>query len=125
MNGFMGDTGNINGSLNAGWRIYLKLTDIILPGPSTCWVLLDEHPDSINDDLFSVIMIPGSPWTDVPASYHNRACGFSFADGHSEIKRWLDANTIQPVVRRNPSLGNGKVSPQDILWLQQRTSDKK
>jgi len=81
MNGFMGDTGNINGSLNAGWRIYLKLTDIILPGPSTCWVLLDEHPDSINDDLFSVIMIPGSPWTDVPASYHNRACGFSFADG--------------------------------------------
>ena len=125
MNGFMGDTGNINGSLNPGWRIYLKLTDVILPGPSSCWVLLDEHPDSINDDLFSVLMSPGSAWTDVPASYHNRACGFSFADGHSEIKRWFDDNTVQPILRRNPSAGNGKISPRDMVWLQQRTSARK
>ena len=124
MNGFMGDSGNINGMLNLGWKIYLKTADIIRPGPSMCWVLLDEHPDSINDDLFSVIMIPGSAWTDVPASYHNGACGFSFADGHAEIKRWVDANTLQPVRRINPSAGNGKTSPRDMAWLQQRTSAK-
>jgi prepilin-type processing-associated H-X9-DG protein len=27
---------------------------------------------------------------DVPATYHNGACGFAFADGHSEIHKWVD-----------------------------------
>jgi len=31
-------------------------------------------------------------WEHLPASYHNGACGFTFADGHSEIKKWLDPN---------------------------------
>jgi prepilin-type processing-associated H-X9-DG protein len=87
-------------------------------------VLLDEHPDSINDDLFSVIMTTGATWTDVPGSQHNGSCGFSFADGHAEIKRWVDVNTLQPVRRVNPSTGNGKSSPRDMIWLQQRTSAK-
>ncbi|MDB6122277.1 MAG: xcpT 2 [Pedosphaera sp.] len=123
MNGFMGDVDNINGkaTLNPGWKIFLKSSDIVTPGPSMTWVLLDEHPDSINDGLFSVKMT-GTTWTDVPASYHNGACGFSFADGHTEIKKWLDANSVQPVFRINPSAGNQKSSPRDILWLQQRTS---
>lgn len=121
MNGFVGDSGKINSGLNPGYRIYLKLSDITVPVPSMCWVLLDEHPDSINDSLFSVIMT-GTTWTDVPASYHNGACGFSFADGHAEIRRWRDPNSIQPVLHINPSAGNKKSSPTDIPWLQQRSS---
>jgi prepilin-type processing-associated H-X9-DG protein len=121
MNGFMGDSSKINGRINPGWRIFLKSVDIIAPTPSMAWVFLDEHPDSINDCLFSVIMT-SIPWTDVPASYHNRACGFSFADGHGEIKRWRDNNTVQPVLHINPSAGNGKASPNDMTWLQQRSS---
>lgn len=125
MNGFAGDTENINGRfLNPGWKLFLKLSDIASPPPAMCWIFLDEHPDSINDCLFSVLMTHGALWTDVPASYHNGACGFSFADGHSEIKKWLDPNTIQPVRRINPCAGNGKYSPHDMLWLQQRTNGK-
>ncbi len=125
MNGFAGDVENINGQyLNPGWKRFLKISDIVSLPPSTCWIMLDEHPDSINDPLFSVLMSPGSAWTDVPASYHNGACGFSFADGHAEIKKWLDSNTIQPVRRVNPSLGNGKFSPRDMLWLQLRTNGR-
>jgi len=123
MNGFMGDTDAINGTLNPGWRRFLKATDLVNPVPAMAWVLLDEHPDSINDCLFSVIMT-GTTWTDVPASYHNNACGFSFADGHGEIKRWRDSNTLQPVLRINPSAGNNKSSPHDMIWLQQRTSSR-
>jgi prepilin-type N-terminal cleavage/methylation domain-containing protein/prepilin-type processing-associated H-X9-DG protein len=123
MNGFMGDSDGINGRLNPGWKIFLKASDIIAPVPAMAWVLLDEHPDSINDCLFSVIMT-GTTWTDVPASYHNNACGFSFADGHGEIKRWRDANTVQPVLYINPSAGNSKSSPRDMAWLQQRTSSR-
>lgn len=125
MNGFAGDVDSINPLyINPGWKVYLKLTDITAPTPALCWIFLDEHPDSINDPLFSVLMVPNSAWTDVPASYHNGACGFSFADGHSEIRKWLDGNTIQPVLHRNPSAGNGKVSLHDMLWLQQRTNGR-
>jgi len=124
MNEFMGDTDNISGRLNPGWKIFLKTSDIHTLIPSMAWVFLDEHPDSINDGLFSVIMTAGAAWTDVPASYHNRACGFSFADCHAEIRKWRDGNTVWPVQYVNPSVGNGKSSLNDMAWLQQRTSSR-
>jgi hypothetical protein len=36
-------------------------------------------------------------WGDLPASFHNGACGFSFADGYSEIHKWRSWVTTQPV----------------------------
>src|SRR5581483_3571787 len=124
MNGFVGDVLDINGGLNPGWRRFLKTSDCNAPGPSLTWVILDECPDSLNDDFFSVLMQTGAKWTDVPASTHNGAGGFSFADGHAEIKKWLDANTMAPVQRVNPCPDNGKNSPNDIVWLQQRSSSR-
>ena len=125
MNGFVGDVDDINGkpSLNPGWQRFLKTSDFVNPGPSQTWVLVDEHPDSINDGLFSVKMT-GTSWTDVPGSQHGGSCGFSFSDGHAEIKKWMDPNTIQPVLKRNPSAGNQKSSPRDLLWVQQRSSSQ-
>jgi prepilin-type processing-associated H-X9-DG protein len=63
------------------------------------FVFLDEHPDWINDGWY-IFCYGGGPgdnssWSDLPSSYHNGAAGFSFADGHSEIKRWL-VSTTQP-----------------------------
>ena len=124
MNGFVGDVLNINAGSNPGWKRFLKTTDCTAPGPSMTWVILDECPDSINDDFFSVRMQTGANWTDVPACTHNGAGGFSFADGHAEIKKWLDGNTGAPVKRVNPCPDNGKNSPNDIVWLQQRTSSQ-
>jgi prepilin-type N-terminal cleavage/methylation domain-containing protein/prepilin-type processing-associated H-X9-DG protein len=126
MNAFCGDVTKIStgAAVNAGYTIYLKTTDFTIPGPSTTWVLLDECPDSMNDGLFSVLMAPGSRWTDVPASTHAGSGDFSYADGHAEIKRWQDANTQAPVQRVNPCPDNSLVSPNDIAWLQQRTSAK-
>ena len=82
-----------------GFRIYKKMSDLSDPGPSMTWVFLDEREDSINDGEFVVGMTgyPDQPtqWkiVDFPASYHNRACGFAFADGHSEIHKWVDPRT--------------------------------
>ena len=28
-------------------------------------------------------------WRDLPASYHNGCGSFSFADGHSEVHKWM------------------------------------
>ena len=57
--------------------------------------------------------------------YHHRACGFSFADGHSEMKRWLNSRTM-PALVQGGEINDGLPSPrnQDILWLQERSTRK-
>ncbi len=103
-------------------RIYLKLGDLTAPGPARTWVLLDEHPDSINDGLFG-LWINKNSWDDLPASYHNNGGCFSFADGHAERKKWLDAPTLQPVTRTDPhAQWATMLSPHDHHWMQDRTS---
>jgi prepilin-type N-terminal cleavage/methylation domain-containing protein/prepilin-type processing-associated H-X9-DG protein len=90
--------------------------------PSMIWVFVDEHPDSINDGCFSTLA-PANTWNDLPASYHNGACGFAFADGHDEIKKWLDANTKRPVLRQD-YMGGLTANPpynRDLQWVLQRT----
>jgi len=129
MNGFVGDVSNISNYISAqathDWRRIMKTGDLAL-GAANTWVFLDECPDSINDAFFAVRMQPDATakWTDVPASTHNGAGGFSFADGHAEIKMWLDGNSKAPVRRLSPCKDNELYSPDDIPWLQQRTTTK-
>ena len=107
----------------------LKMGSLIKPRPSLAWVFVDEHPDSINDSRLYVNPYwkgsSAAQWTDVPASYHNGACGFSFADGHSEIKKWRAAYTRQPVryryLNRIPVPSSGMV---DFDWAAERTPRK-
>lgn len=77
-----------------------RMSELVYPGPARTWVTVDEHPDSINDAVFQ--SKPGfapmdARWQDLPASYHGRACGFTFADGHAEMKKWVDPRTVRPV----------------------------
>src|SRR5439155_458855 len=76
-----------------------RMSDLMKPKPDMVWVLVDEHPDSINDGCFFDDPLTRNTWTDLPASYHNGACGFSFADGHSEIRKWKN-----PPVKTAPVL---------------------
>jgi prepilin-type processing-associated H-X9-DG protein len=104
---------------------YNKISDIIKPAPADLFVFADEHPDNVNDG----IMITDMPdtgatnqWVDLPASYHNRACGFSFADGHSTIHKWLDAVTCQPARQVNTNSWPTSPNSPDILWMQQHAT---
>jgi prepilin-type processing-associated H-X9-DG protein len=94
-----------------------------------CWVLLDEHPDSMNAGGFANMMVesPGSARIiDFPASYHNGAAGISFADGHAEIRKWVDPRT-KPPPKYNGLLTLNVASPnnQDMIWLADRTSSRR
>ncbi len=112
------------------WRMYLKTSDFIDPGASGTWILLDEREDSINDG-FWVTWMPDYPnpaktvMVDYPAGYHNKAAGLAFADGHSEIKRWLDPRTT-PVLKPGQGLALNVPQPnnKDVLWIQDRTTRK-
>ena len=110
------------------YRIYYKTSDIINPGPAMCFVLLDEHPDGINAGGYANMMVesPGAARIiDFPASYHNGAGGISFADGHAEIRKWVDPRTRAPV-KYNGQLQLNVPSPnnQDVMWLADRTSSR-
>jgi prepilin-type N-terminal cleavage/methylation domain-containing protein/prepilin-type processing-associated H-X9-DG protein len=124
---------NIPAPYTGGYWQFLKYSEINSPSPSKCWVFIDEREDSINDGWFAVDMVGFDPVNraalrivDYPASYHNGAGGLAFADGHSEIKRWVDPRTT-PVLRRNQPLPLNQPSANnpDVEWLQERSSSKK
>jgi prepilin-type N-terminal cleavage/methylation domain-containing protein/prepilin-type processing-associated H-X9-DG protein len=84
----------VNNRTRGPYRVYGKDGDLVDPGPSSTLVLLDEDPYSINDAGWAICaQIP--EWIDFVAVYHNKACGFAFADGHSEIHKWVDSRTPQ------------------------------
>lgn len=101
------------------YQQYLKQASVLHPAKT--WLFLDEHPDSINDGYF-ICNPADTHWDDIVASYHNGACGFSFADGHAEIKKWLSATSKYPVQYVYPSTKTfdalGKL---DYAWYLERT----
>ena len=107
----------------AGYWAYDKMADIKAPPPSMLWVFVDEHPDSINDGWTIMNVTDPNNWVDLPASYHNGACGFGFADGHAEIKKWVESSTV---VRVKMGQYNGFSAPhsRDIAWINERSSAK-
>ena len=116
--GFWGQGGN--------WLVYRKLADMLRPGPALTFVFLDERKDSINDGYFAVEMdgYPNMNTTkivDYPASYHNNACGFAFADGHSEIHKWRDPRTMPPLTTAL-QLNVSSPTNQDVFWMQDHST---
>lgn len=39
-----------------------------------------------NKTVFFMDSRRDASWVDLPANYHNRACGYAFADGRVEVK---------------------------------------
>ena len=107
------------------YKIYLKDSDLTHPGPANLYVLLDEHPDSINAGGFANQMVETPSRAriiDYPASYHNGAAGLSFASGHAEIRKWTDSRTIQPITFQRMDLNVHSPNNADMIWLADRTT---
>ncbi len=114
--------GNMNGDswytqeIRSTHFTFRKLTEIVRPSPSEAFVFLDEHPDGIDDGYFLVFLNRRHLWGNLPANYHNGACGFSFADGHAEIRKWRDPDTLSKKILPAP------MGPRDVPWIQVRAS---
>ena len=80
----------------------------------------------INDAAFAVTMTTPTEIIDWPGVYHNFSCGFAFADGHSEIHRWVGSKIKVPVRNGNPvlplPLGPAGDSLKDVLWMSENTT---
>lgn len=110
------------------YNVFLKESDV--RAPANIWLLLDEHPDSINDAAFAFQM-PSNPksteWIDVPAKYHANACGFTFLDGHAVIHKWQSPQAIPNVTftQMSPNVARGYViGDTDILWVGSHTTTR-
>ncbi len=106
-------------------RIFNKESDLTTPGPSLTFVLIDENANSIDDGYFAGS--PGLPnqWVNVPSTRHGNAGGISYADGHSEIKRWTDGVVLSQNVPGYKLTGTTFTSDPnsgDNAWLEQRES---
>jgi prepilin-type processing-associated H-X9-DG protein len=100
------------------WITYGKASTIRAPGPAKLWVFIDEDARSLNDGGFGVGMVRAR-WIDWPGTYHNNACGFAFADGHSEVHKWIDSRTK---LNNNVAAGMDVPGSKDYEWIRERTS---
>ncbi len=134
MNGALGDGSKWFAPGNGGnWAQFYnakKLSGLHTPGPSDCWVLLDEHPDSDDDATFYVNPADangaGTTFVELPGSMHNKSSGMVFADGHSEVHKWLGGITTQPVAYPSSYLqavnvSSDSASQKDLTYLAQHT----
>ena len=121
-------------SFNSGgqniWRIYDKLTAVVMP--TKTWVVMDEHPDSINDAALAVACTdadtPSAQIIDYPANYHNGASGMSFADGHAEIHSWKGSKIRNAAIQYNNYLAlnvSAGDSWRDVSWWASVTTVRK
>jgi prepilin-type N-terminal cleavage/methylation domain-containing protein len=98
------------------FNTYGKLGSWGNPGPADTLVILDEDPYSINDAGWATNEELPDAFVDNPASFHLHGCGFSFGDGHSIIKNWVDSRTWAiETESAHPTGGGGPKNP-DIEW---------
>ncbi len=119
MNSLVGDPGVLTNRYNPNYVQCYKSADVA--NPSHVYVFLDEHPDTINDGFF-MNQWDTYVWGNLPASYHNGAASLSFADGHTEVHRWMLSGTIR-LPQQGAVGGSFPASPRtDFDWLRERTS---
>jgi prepilin-type processing-associated H-X9-DG protein len=119
MNNFVGSPSQSKNSSGASqYPTYRKTSN--LRSPTATFVFLDERQDSINDATFFTSADNPATIIDIPASYHAGAAGFSFADGHSEIHKWISSEVKQPI-QATPinamSVSGNSAGLQDSYWL--------
>ena len=130
MNAAVGDGAKYDAPHPFGWTQWYcakKTSDFHTPGPSGCWVITDEHPDSIDDCILYTASYPVKEFTELPGCQHGGGCGMNFADGHAEIHDWkgsvMNAHRgviYQTTVGKTQQVACSDTDP-DMLWLAYRT----
>jgi len=121
------------------WTVFRKVWQVNSAtggGGSGIFVFLDMRPDSADLPNFGICMdgypAPGVSaggtdmyrFWDMPGIQHAGACTFSFADGHTEIRKWKDPRTLVPLTAPPASFNDTAMSPgnMDIGWIQERAT---
>ena len=105
---------------------FWKITDYTRFSPSTAWVMIEQHPWTLDDGSFDVYW-PGrgaaASWSDFPGVNHGRTSSVGFADGHVESRKWTEATTVPKLTVNGgvPTIVEVPFS-KDFEWLHDRTT---
>jgi len=101
-----------------GYISFRKMSQIVRPGPSTTWVFIEENPYTMDDGYFAIEPNETTTWVNAPAVFHSLSSVLSYADGHSEPRKWTDYKMI------NAKGSNFAASPNcgDLAWLVSRST---
>ena len=116
---------SLNGWMNGidSWNSvdinFTKVTQIALP-PTMALVFVEENPGSINDGYWIQDPTKTTTWIDSPAHYHNNSGSMSFVDGHSESRKWTDANVLTDKFGSSAGFPASPAGNPDLLWVQAR-----
>jgi prepilin-type processing-associated H-X9-DG protein len=108
-------------------HFFIRIVDLRAIGPSMACVFLDEHPDSMElSPAFSVAYNPDVVnWTQLPGSFHDGGCTFSFADGHEEYRKWIVPQTVVAIYYTNwdasDSPWDQTSDHRDFDWMEHRS----
>ena len=94
------------------------------PSPTDSWLFTDENPDFIDDGALFVdpsAITGNGTFSELPGSDHGGACGIAFADGHTEIHKWLEGSTVWKVSYQFHTGAINATSNRDLAWLAQHT----
>ncbi len=126
MNAAIGDGAKYDAPEPFGWTnwyVAKKTSDFHIPGPSGSWLVMDEHPDSIDDCILYTASYPVTSFTELPGNQHSGRCGLTFADGHAEIHGWTGPVMLAHtrVAYQGADQVPCSISDPDMLWLATRT----
>jgi prepilin-type N-terminal cleavage/methylation domain-containing protein len=122
MNSLVGEPGKARDQFNPTLRQFTSSSDLI--DPTSIFLFVDEHPDTINDGFF-VNEYHTYKWGNLPGSFHHGAAMFSFTDGHVQPHRWKVGGPNGTVRSpRRGSVGAGfDASPRtDYEWMREHSS---
>jgi prepilin-type N-terminal cleavage/methylation domain-containing protein/prepilin-type processing-associated H-X9-DG protein len=114
--------------IGGNFKTFTKIGNVTRP--TEYFVTIDEDDNSINDALFRVDyanVVASFRLNDVPATYHNRASGIAFADGHSEMHKWMTLRVPVPNWGgpANGAAGWGAQNGADAQWLLNHTGERR
>jgi prepilin-type N-terminal cleavage/methylation domain-containing protein len=109
----------------AGYRVYMKFSQLAADSPANRFVFMDVNPASICTPAFGVDM-DAEMFIHYPSDLHRNRGVVVFADSHVETHKWLDPRTTIGIPPGNQFIPHDTASPnnQDLVWIAEHTSSK-
>jgi prepilin-type N-terminal cleavage/methylation domain-containing protein len=123
LNAYLGWTGDV-GELDAGYKVFMKSSDLDAASPAELFAFQDVHPDSLCMPAF-VVYMPGNSvdgFYHYPSGLHRGSGVLTFVDGHAEVHRWRDPRTLRPVTGNVLAHWDKSPGNLDLDWLRHRTT---